>query len=123
VIISNGVGGITSSPITLTVSYVTIDAFLADAEVTAGQPATFMVSATGTFGTTLTYEWHVVAFGGVQGGLGDTIIGGATTSTYQIPSANSGMDGEMIYVIVKNGLTVNALPGQAISEPVTLLVD
>jgi len=120
VIILNGVGGITSSPVTLTVRFVTIDAFLVDAEVTAGQPAIFMVTATGTHGTTLAYEWHVVAVGGTPGGLGDSIIGGAATSTYQISNSDPSMDGEMIYVKVTNGLGGT---GVAISDPVTLLVD
>jgi hypothetical protein len=119
-IISNGVGGITSSPVTLTVSYVTIDAFLVDAEVTAGQPAVFMVFANGTVGSTLVYEWHLVTAGGTPGISGDSIIGGATTSSYQISNANSGMNGEMIYVKVTNGLGGT---GVAVSEPVTLLVD
>jgi hypothetical protein len=120
VIISNGLGGITSTPVTLTVSYVTINAFLADAEVTAGQPVIFVVTAVGTHGTTLTYVWHVVAAGQAVGSGGDQVIPGQTLSAYEILSADSSIDGEMIYVVVSNGLGGT---GVATSEPVTLLVD
>jgi hypothetical protein len=119
-ITSNGVGGINSSPVTLTVRYVTIDAFEGYSEVASGDTFKFKVAAHGTYNSTLSYQWHVVALGGTQFGAGDTIIGGATAATYQIPSADPTMDGEMIYVIVTNGLGGT---GTATSEAVTLQVD
>jgi subtilase family serine protease len=120
-ITSNGVGGINSAPVTLTVNYVTIDAFEGYSEVADGGTAKFKVVAHGTYNTTLAYEWHVVASGGTQGAGGDTIIPGATTATYQIPSADPSLDGEMIYVIVSNGL--GGVSGTSTSEPVTLMVE
>lgn len=123
VIVGNGNGTLTSSVLALSVSYVEIDAFEGYSEVASGDTAKFKVVAHGTIGATLAYQWHVVTNGGVIGGLGDSPIPGATSSTYQITGASSALDGEMIYVVVTNGLTVNAIPGAATSGAVTLQVD
>src|SRR5271154_927777 len=72
--------------------------------VTAGQTATFSVTATGT--GPLTYQWYV---NGVP-------ITGATSSTYTTPPTTAGQSGAVFTVTVSNST------GSATSGPATLTV-
>jgi MYXO-CTERM domain-containing protein len=90
----------------------------ADRTVTAGQTATFSVSANGT--APLTYQWR----------KNGTNIAGATSSSYTTPATVIGDNGSTFDVIVSNGqgsvtsnvahLTVNAAPPGGGSTTVTL---
>ncbi|MCX8520925.1 MAG: immunoglobulin domain-containing protein, partial [Rhodoferax sp.] len=80
VVVSNSAGTVTSNPATLTVSEnavagvaPTVNVQPTDQAVTAGQSATFSVTASGT--GPLTYQW-------LKNGMG---ISGATSSTYTTP--------------------------------------
>jgi len=110
--VSNSVGNITSSAATLTVNSGTqsqapqITAQPQSTTVTAGQTATFSVTATGT--APLSYQWMMNA----------TAISGATSATYTTPATATSNSGESFTVKVSNSvgtitssaakLTVNA---------------
>jgi invasion protein IalB len=115
VTVSNASGMVTGGPATLTVNPTTGGATVnPDAPliitqplsqtVTAGQTATFTVSATGT--GPLTYQWF-------DNGVA---IGGATSSSYTTPATVSSESGSVFTVTVTNSL------GGATSGPATLTV-
>src|SRR5438552_8761545 len=84
-------GSVTSSVATLTVnSPPTITTQPASRTVTAGQTASFSVTATGT--APLSYQWQRV---GVP-------ICGATPASYTTPSTTSGDNGAQFTVVVSN---------------------
>ena len=76
----------------------------ANATVTAGQSATFSVSATGT--APLGYQWQ----------KNGATIGGATTSSYTTPATTSADNGATFVAVVSN------TAGSKISSPATLTV-
>jgi hypothetical protein len=110
VIVSNSAGSATSAMATLTVNAAavapTITMQPANQSVTAGQTATFSVTATGT--APLTYQWQ----------KNSANITGATAATYTTPATVSGDNGAQFDVVVSNSagsktsntatLTVNA---------------
>ena len=106
VTVTNTAGTVTSSPATLTVTTApVITVPPANQTVTAGQTATFSVTATGT--GPLTYQW---AKNGVA-------IGGATSSTYTTPPTVVGDSGSIFTVTVTNS------SGSTTSSPATLTVN
>jgi hypothetical protein len=124
VTISNTAGTITSNPATLTVNVPpSITAQPASQTLTAGQTATFSVTATGT--SPLLYQWQ-------KNGMP---IGGATSASYTTPATTSSDNSAQFIVAVSNSagsvnsiaaiLTVNATPvapaitTQPISQTVT----
>src|SRR6267378_414890 len=124
VTISNTAGTITSNPATLTVNVPpSITAQPASQTLTAGQTATFSVTATGT--SPLRYQWQ----------RNGTPIGGATSASYTTPTTTSVDNGAQFIVAVSNSagsvnsnaaiLTVNAtlvapaITTQPISQTVT----
>src|SRR5439155_813595 len=124
VVVSNTAGSVTSSVATLTVNPApvapTITTPPASQTVTAGQPATFSVTATGT--APLSYQWQ-------RGGVP---ISGATLASYTTPSTTSADNGAQFTVVVSNTagsvtssaatLTVNSPPTittQPVSRTVT----
>jgi hypothetical protein len=112
VVVSNSVGNVTSSVATLTVNPApvapSITAQPAGQTVTAGQPATFSVTATGT--APLSYQWR----------KNGTAISGATSSSYTTPAETTTDNGAQFTVVVSNSagsatsnaavLTVNPAP-------------
>jgi hypothetical protein len=109
VAVTNSAGTITSAAVTLTVD--TTPGFTtqpANVTVTAGQPATFTVVATGT--APLDYQWQ----------QGTTNIAGATSASYTIAITSASDNGSTFRVIVTNAvgnvtsnsatLTVNSAP-------------
>src|SRR5580692_524670 len=110
VIVSNSAGSATSAMATLTVNAAavapTITMQPANQSVTAGQTATFSVTATGT--APLTYQWR----------KNSVNINGATAASYTTPATVSGDNGAQFDVVVSNSagsrtsnmatLTVNA---------------
>ena len=108
VIVSNSVGTATSNTVTLTVNPAsagpTITQQPVNVTVTAGQTATFSVTATGSL--PLTYQWY----------QGTTPISGATSSSYSIANTTVSESGESFRVIVSNS------GGTAHSNLVTLTV-
>ncbi|WP_158792560.1 immunoglobulin domain-containing protein [Granulicella sp. L60] len=110
VTVANSLGTVTSNPATLTVitpapTPPSITGEPINQAVTAGQTATFSVTATGT--GPLTYQWY-------QGGVA---IGGATSSTYTTP-ATTGTNSGSIYTVV-----VTSPGGTVTSTPATLTVN
>jgi hypothetical protein len=98
----------TSSAVSVTVSNATlpvISAQPANQSVTAGQTATFSVTATGT--APLTYQWK-------KNGAN---ISGATASSYTTPATAAGDNGSTFQVVVSN------TAGSAPSTTVTLTVN
>jgi hypothetical protein len=75
-----------------------------NASVTAGQTATFTVTANG--GSPLTYQWQ----------KNDSAISGATSASYTTPATTSSDDGSRFKVVVSNSA------GSATSNAVTLTV-
>jgi hypothetical protein len=105
VAVSNAAGTTMSAPFSLTVNIPpTITLQPVSQTVTAGQTATFMVTATGT--APLSYQWY----------QGQTAISGATGSTYTTPATVVGNSGSMYSVIVTNPV------GTATSTAATLSV-
>ena len=103
--VSNDVGTATSSVGILTVTSVPIISTQPAAKtVTAGQTATFSVTAAGT--TPLSYQWK----------KGGTDISGATTSSYTTPATSLADSGTAYSVVVSNEL------GTATSDAVILTV-
>ena len=109
VVISNAAGSVTSNSATLTVNVPpSITTQPSSVAITAGQTATFSVTATGT--APLSYQWS-------QNG---TAISGATSSSYTTPTETTSASGAQFTVVVSNSvgnvtsnaatLTVNAAP-------------
>ena len=94
VVVTNSAGSVTSSNATLTVTTAavapSITAQPASATVTAGQTATFSVTASGT--APLSYQWR----------RNGTSISGATSASYTTPAATSGDNGALFSVVVTN---------------------
>jgi Immunoglobulin I-set domain len=107
--VTNTAGSATSNTVTLTVNAPaptapTITQQPANATVTAGQPATFTVTATGS--APLAYQWF---FNGTAAGT--------NSSTYTISQTTIGQSGAQIYVTVTNAVNT------ATSQTVTLTVN
>src|SRR6266513_1003477 len=112
VVVSNAVGSVTSNAAALTVTSApvapTITTQPASQTVTAGQTATFTVTAAGT--APLSYQWQKNA----------TAIGGATAASYTTPATMTSDSGAQFTVVVSNAvgsvtsnaaaLTVNSAP-------------
>lgn len=109
VIVSNGVGKVTSNSATLTVSSArvapTISTQPANQTVTVGQTATFTVTAAGT--APLTYQWQ-------KNGAN---ISSAATMSYTTPATISADSGSTFDVIVSNAV------GSITSQQATLTVN
>lgn len=108
VLVSNSAGSVTSNAATLTVTATAVAPSItqqpANVTVTAGQTATFSVSATGT--APLSYQWL----------QGTTTITGATSASYTTP-ATTANNGAQYKVVVTNSV------GNATSNPATLTVN
>src|SRR5213595_99322 len=94
VVVSNAAGSVTSNAAALTVSSVlvapTITRQPASQTVTAGQRATFTVTAAGT--APLSYQWQ----------RNGTAIGGATAASYTTPATTAADNGDQFTVVVSN---------------------
>src|SRR5207249_1280877 len=94
VVVSNAAGSVTSRAAALTVNAVlvapTITTQPASQTVTAGQRATFTVTATGT--APLSYQWQ----------KNGTAIGGATAASYTTPATTAADNGDLFTVVVSN---------------------
>ena len=93
VVVSNSVGNITSNSATLTVNpdpAPSITTQPASQTITAGQTATFSVTASGT--APLAYQWQ----------KNGTAIGGATSSSYTTPAETTSDNGAQFTVVVSN---------------------
>ncbi len=107
--VTNTAGSATSNTVTLTVNAPaptapTITQQPANAIVTAGQPATFTVTATGS--APLAYQWFL-----------NGTAAGTNSSTYTISQTTIGQSGAQIYVTVTNAVNT------ATSQTVTLTVN
>jgi hypothetical protein len=107
--VTNSAGSATSNTVTLTVNADAptapdITQQPANATVTAGQSATFTVTATGT--APLTYQWFL-----------NGSAAGTNSSTYTISQTTLGQTGAQIFVTVTN------TAGHATSQTVTLTVN
>ena len=111
VVVSNSVGNVTSNSATLTVNPDPAPAITsqpASQTITAGQTATFSVTATGT--APLSYQWQ----------KNGAAISGATSSSYTTPAETTSDNGAQFAVVVSNSagaatsnaavLTVNPAP-------------
>ena len=112
VVVSNSAGSVTSNTATLTVNTAPVAPSIttqpSSVTITAGQTATFSVTATGT--APLSYQWS-------QNG---TAISGATSSSYTTPAETTSASGAQFTVVVSNSagsvtsnaatLTVNPAP-------------
>ena len=102
VVVGNSADKVASSKATLTVTAAAVAPAIttqpANQSVTEGQTATFSVTATGT--APLTYQWK----------KGDTVISGATSSTYTTPATSSADNAAVFTVVVSNsaGTTVTS---------------
>jgi hypothetical protein len=109
VVVGNSVGNVTSTQATLTVSSTpvapTISTQPANQTVTAGQTATFSVTASGT--APLTYQWQ----------LNGSDISGATSASYTTPVTTTANSGELFRVVVSNSA------GNVTSNSATLTVN
>jgi pectin methylesterase-like acyl-CoA thioesterase len=111
VVVTNGLGNVTSNPATITVTTAAVPATIttppASLTITAGQPASFSVTAFGS--APLTYQWF----------RNGTALPGATTSTIGFPTSTTTAGGDYT-VVVANAtssvtsaaatLTVQTLP-------------
>ncbi|NVN92907.1 MAG: hypothetical protein HXX11_20245 [Desulfuromonadales bacterium] len=108
VVVTNGSGSVTSNSATLTVNPAPVAPAITDQpqniSVTAGQTATFSVTATGS--ATLTYQWK----------KGGTSISGATSASYTTSVTTTVNSGSTYTVVVTNAL------GSATSTAATLTV-
>ena len=123
VVVSNSVGSVTSSAATLTVNPAPVAPSIttqpSSVTITAGQTATFSVTATGT--APLSYQWK----------KNGTSITGATAASYTTPAETTADNGAQFTVLVSNSagnvtsnaatLTVNALPPGALTPSTTSL--
>ena len=123
VVVSNSAGSVTSNAATLTVNAAAVAPSIttqpASQTITAGQTATFSVTATGT--APLSYQWR-------QNG---TAISGATASSYTTPAETTSANGAQFTVVVTNSagsvtsnaatLTVNAAAPGALTPSTTSL--
>lgn len=111
VVVSNSAGSVTSSAATLTVNAAatapTITVQPSSQTVTAGQSATFSVTATGT--APLSYQW--------QNAATSTNISGATSPSYTLSSTTTSESGTTFKVVVTNSA------GSATSNTATLTVN
>jgi hypothetical protein len=112
-VVSNSAGSVTSNAATVTVNPAPVAPSIttepSSVTITAGQTATFSVTATGT--APLSYQWS-------QNG---TAISGATSSSYTTPTETTSASGAQFTVVVSNSagsvtssaatLTVNPAPG------------
>jgi hypothetical protein len=111
-----GVGALTSSNATLTVTTAnvppTITTQPVGETVSVNGTTTFTVAASGT--PNLTYQWYRIPAGGVAG----VAVTGATSASYTVPNTatNTGNDQDVYYAVVQNSY------GQAVSQPATLAV-
>jgi len=109
VVVSNSVGSTTSNEATLTVNAAatapTITTQPLSQSVTAGQPATFSVAASGT--TPFTYQWR----------KNSANISGANSATYSTPATTSADNGSKFDAVVTNSA------GSATSNQATLTVN
>src|SRR5439155_986030 len=109
VVVSNSKGSVTSGPATLTVSAATVVPTIStqpvNRTVTAGQTATFSVTATGT--APLGYQWQ----------KNGSAIAGATSSTYTTPVTTTADNGATFKVVITNAA------GNATSNSATLTVN
>ena len=126
VAVSNPVGTITSAAATLTVNAAAVAPSItsqpASQTVTAGQTASFKVTATGT--APLSYQWR----------KNGAAIGGATSSSYTAPATTNSDNAAQFTVVVSNAagtvtssaatLTVNAAPvaPSIITQPISQTV-
>ncbi len=96
VVVSNSVGNVTSNAATLTVNPAPVAPSIttqpSSVTITAGQTATFSVTATGT--APLSYQWN-------QNG---TAISGATSSSYTTPTETTSASGTQFTVVVSNSV-------------------
>ena len=106
VVVTNSAGSVTSSSATLTVSAVapTISTQPTAQTITAGDMATFSVTATGT---SPSYQWK----------KGGTVIPGATSSSYTTPAMSYAGNGAEYSVVVSNSA------GTVTSSSATLTVN
>ena len=120
VVVSNGVGTVTSEDASLTVTVAPVITTQPAAQsVLTGQPASFSVEATGT--QPLTYQWW----------RGETMLDGATTSTYRIAATVNGDDGAVFKVVVSNSVgtatstsaTLTVAPVRITTQPAAQTVD
>jgi hypothetical protein len=106
VVVSNIVGKVTSSSATLTVnSAPSITAQPTSKTVTAGQSATFAVTATG--GAPLSYQWQ----------KNGTVISGAISTSYTTPAETTADNGAQFSAVVSNSA------GSVTSSSATLTVN
>jgi hypothetical protein len=109
VVVSNSAGKITSNAATLTVNAAPIAPSItqqpANQTVSAGQTATFSVTAAGT--APLSYQWQ----------KGTTAITGATSASYTTPATATSDNGTKFSVVVSN------TAGKITSNPATLSVN
>ena len=109
VVVSNAGGSITSSEATLTVNPAPVAPAIttapASVAVTAGQPATFTVAASGT--APLAYQWR----------RNGADIAGATTDSFTLPTTTVADNGAQFSVRVTN------IVGSVTSDPATLTVN
>ena len=106
VTITNSVGNVTSNTATLTVNVPpSITAQPVSQTVTAGQNATFSVTATGS--GTLTYQWK----------KNGTAISGATSASYTTPATGASDNGALFTVTITNSV------GNVTSNAATLRVN
>jgi len=113
VVVSNGVNPpATSNTVTLTVNAADVAPSITtqptNQTVTAGQTATFSVTATGT--APLSYQWQSMP--------GGANIAGATSSSYSITNTTTAQSGMQFQVVVSNGINPPAA-----SNTVTLTVN
>jgi hypothetical protein len=119
VVVSNSVGSINSNNATLTVNpdpvAPSITSQPASQTITAGQTATFSVTASGT--APLSYQWQ----------KNGSAIGGATSASYTTPAETTADNGAQFSVVVSNSagtatsnnavLTVNAVAPSITAQP------
>ncbi len=122
-VVTDSNGSVTSSPATLTVTSAAVAPSITtqpvSKSVTAGQPATFSVTATGT--ATLTYQWK----------KNGAAISGATSSSYTTPATTAADNNAQFSVTVTNSvssvtssaatLTVN-IPPSITAQPASVAV-